>query len=96
MKEVSAVIFSNIATWGKVRVMSADPNPNIIFGSKRLNLAGLKPHQQLGGKRDYRESLLDGVHIFLNPHAETPLPPSMLNWPEVEYRSVDDDGFPNG
>jgi hypothetical protein len=95
MKEVSAVLFSNIATWGKVRAMNADPNPNILFGSKRFNEHGLKPHQKLVRKRDYLESLLDGVHIFLNPHAETPLPASMLNWPDVEYHSVTEDGLPD-
>jgi hypothetical protein len=91
MKEVSAVIFSNLATWGKVRVMSADPNPNILFQSKRFNENGLKPHQKWERKRDYRESLLDGVHIFLNPHADTPLPSSMFNWPDVEYHDIDED-----
>ena len=96
MKEVSAVIFSNIATWGKVRALSADPNPNILFGTKRLNLGGLKPHQKLVRKRDHQESLLDGLHIFVNPYATNPLPPSMFNWPDVEYRSVDEDGFPTG
>jgi hypothetical protein len=94
MKEVSAVIFSNTATWGKVRAMSADPNPNILFGSKRFNEAGLQARQQMVRKRDYHESLLDGVHVFVNPHAETPLPASMFNWPDVVYHSMGDDGIP--
>ena len=47
-------------------------------------------------KRDYHEPLLDGVHIFLNPHAETPLPASIFNWPAVEYHSMGKDGIPIG
>ena len=94
MKEVSAVIFSNMGNWGKVRVMSADPNPNILFQSKSFNENGLKPHQKWERKRDYRESLLDGIHIFVNPHAETPIPLSMFNWPDVEYHDMGEDGMP--
>ena len=82
-----------MGNWGKVRVMSADPNPNILFQSKRFNENWLKLHQKWEWKRDYRESLLDGIHIFLNPHAETPLPPSRFNWPDVEYHDIGEDGM---
>jgi hypothetical protein len=30
-KWLSAVMFSSCATWGKVRALSADPNPNVMF-----------------------------------------------------------------
>jgi hypothetical protein len=89
MKEVSAVIFSNLATWGKVRALSADPNPNVLFESKRFNEPGLKAHRRLQRKRDYKESLLDGLHIFANPNADIPLSPSMLNWPDAVYHTLD-------
>ena len=32
-KWLSAVMFSSCASWGKVRALSADPNPNIIFAA---------------------------------------------------------------
>ena len=94
MKEISGVMFSNLATWGKVRAMCADPNPNILFASKRFNEKGVQPRQRLLKKQDYQESLLDGIHIFLNPNAEIPVPPSMLNWPDVVYHSMGDEGIP--
>jgi len=95
MKEISAVIFSNVATWGKVRALSSDPNRNILFESQRYNDAGLKAHHRLQKKADYRETLLDGLHVLLNPHAQVPIPPAMLNWPRVAYHTLDsDDGVP--
>lgn len=96
MKEISAIIFSNLATWGKVRALSDDPNPNILFESQRYNDAGLKAHHRLQKKADYRETLLDGLHILMNPHAEVPIPSTMLNWPGVAYHWLDpSDGIPN-
>ncbi len=30
----------------------------------------------------------------MNPHAETPIPLSMFNWPDVEYHDMGEDGMP--
>lgn len=72
MKAISAVIFSNTATFGKVRALSADPG-DLFFESIKYNDYGLKPRHTLHPKSDYHETLLDGLHIFHNPLATIPL-----------------------
>lgn len=72
MKEVSAVIFSNTATFGKVRALSKDPRP-MDFEFKRFNEGGALPFEGRLPKAEYRESLLDGLQIYHNPYAILPL-----------------------
>jgi hypothetical protein len=64
---LSAVVFSSCASWGKVRALSADPNPDILFEAARLNASGVTPHVVRAGKSEYSESLLDGLRIYHNP-----------------------------
>ena len=79
MREISAVIFSNTATAGKVRALSDDPSPNIWFRTLRFNKNGQKPLVWGCAKPDYYESLLDGLHVFHNPNARYPLPWDLFN-----------------
>lgn len=72
MNEISAIIFSNTATFGKVRSLSDDPG-DIFFESIRYNDFGLKPIHTILPKKEYRETLLDGLHIFHNPFATHPI-----------------------
>lgn len=73
MKEVSAVVFSSTATWGKVRALSNDPNPNVMFDMLRYNANGPQPIHEVLPKPRYQEPLLDGLHVFHNPFATHPL-----------------------
>lgn len=72
MTEISAVVFSNTATFGKVRALSEDPG-DIFFESIRYNDKGLKPKHTVLPKSEYHETLLDGLHIFHNPFATHPI-----------------------
>jgi len=91
MPDVSAVIFSTCATWGKVRALSVDPNPNILFTALRLNLTGPIPHCIKAKKSEYLESLLDGLRVYHNPDAIYPLDPAIFRSPDVmqSYYSQD-------
>jgi len=77
-KEISALIFSGCATMGKVRALSADPNPRIIFMALRLDPASNKPHFIKQPKQEYEEKLLDGLRIYHNPFATHPLEPGLF------------------
>jgi len=81
MNEISAVIFSNTATFGKVRALSDDPG-DIFFESIRYSDFGLKSIHTILPKKEYNETLLDGLHIFHNPFADNP-----ISW---EYFDDDD------
>lgn len=82
-KEISAVIFNGYATMGKVRALSADPNPSIIFTALRLNPGSNKPHVIRQPKQQYKENLLDGLRIYHNPFATHPLQPALLRHDSV-------------
>jgi hypothetical protein len=81
--EISAVIFSNCATLGKVRALSSDPNPDIVFTALRYNPASDQPHMIREPKRRYQENLLDGLRIYHNPFATHPLDPALFRHPSV-------------
>lgn len=68
---VSAVIFSNVATFSKVRVLSEDPRITLVY-SKRYNYYGTQPLEQVEEKSKYYEHLLDGLVVFHNPNANIP------------------------
>lgn len=76
-KEISAVIFSSTATYGKLRALSVGSSDTAVFQARRYNDHEFgKPTDIVAVKRDYTESLLDGLNIYLNPFATTPLDPT--------------------
>lgn len=90
-KEISAVIFSSAASWGKMRALSQDPNAASMFHTLRLNTHSVFPHQTVVRKSEHRESLLDGLRIYHNPHAIHPLDPAVFrHLPDVFQAFVDE------
>lgn len=89
---LSAVIFSSCASWGKVRALSNDPNPNILFEAVKLNASGVMSHVIRAGKSAYSESLLDGLRVYHNPSAKHKLDVNAFRHPDVfqSYFSEDD------
>lgn len=83
MPEISAVLFSTTATWGKVRALSADPNPDISIVALRLNTNSPIPHEIYAKKSEYTESLLDGLRVYHNPDARWPLSPAIFHNSDV-------------
>ncbi|HEY6898958.1 MAG TPA: hypothetical protein VI279_16985 [Rhodocyclaceae bacterium] len=84
MPEISAVLFSNVATFGKVRALSSDPG-QILFEFLRFNEHGLRPTHGALPKAQYVESLLDGLHIFHNPTARYPLDSDLFDHPDITH-----------
>lgn len=70
--EVSAVLFSTTATWSKVRALSADPEEHTLFRAERYNAYSTIPLVTVAKKPQYRETLLDGLTLCLNPFAANP------------------------
>jgi hypothetical protein len=68
---VSAVIFSNVATFSKVRVLSDDPRITLVK-YKRYNDYGTQALEGVVEKSFYYEHLLDGMVVFHNPYADVP------------------------
>jgi hypothetical protein len=82
-REISAVIFSSCANMGKVRALSSDPNPAVVFTALRLNPSSDRPHVIQAIKQEYQENLLDGLRIYHNPFAQQPLNPALFRHPSV-------------
>ena len=88
MDEISAVIFSNTATFGKVRALSDDPG-DIFFESIRFNDFGLKPIHSILPKKEYKETIFDGLHIFHNPFAHYPISWQNFDRDEITHHDFD-------
>ena len=91
-REISAVIFSSCATMGKVRALSSDPNPYIVFTALRLNPNSDRPHIIREPKRKYEENLLDGLRVYYNPFALHPLNPSVFRHRSIFQWYFDETG----
>ena len=77
-KEISAVIFSSTATWGKALALSDDPNSGSLFTALKFNSCGVRPHIEKKKKSSYFEHLVDGLRIYHNPHAVNALGPDIF------------------
>jgi hypothetical protein len=69
-RHISAVIFSHLATWGKVDAMCG--NPDAIISSVWLTPRGMKP--TIIRASECAETITDGLRIYHNPYATNPLP----------------------
>jgi len=88
MEDVSAVVFSSCATWGKARALGTGGRP-AVYEAFRYNEKGVIPHRVRQREGDYQETLLDGLHVYLNPFAQRPLPVDMFRGREVAIHGFD-------
>lgn len=86
MKEISAIIFSSTATATKSQALNSDKYPNTIFSACRYNINSWdKPNVIVQREGDYKETLIDGLHVFLNPFASTPIDPKIFYDEDITY-----------
>ncbi|PJO45140.1 hypothetical protein [Lysinibacillus xylanilyticus] len=85
---VSAVIFSNAATFSKVRVMSDDPRITLV-SFRRYNDNGTQPFEGTVEKSVYDEHLLDGLVVFHNPFADIPFEIDEFLHPVIAHSTFD-------
>jgi hypothetical protein len=87
--EVSAVVYSALATWGKVRALADNPGANTVYTAFRPSRSSLLPEISTAKKADYTEDLLDGMYIFHNPFASRPLPSKLLSHSRIAELMLD-------
>jgi len=85
MEEISAVLFSNTATFGKLQALHTDTTQNVIFRVLRLDGTTRKLVQTVHEKLSYKETLLDGLSVYYNPFAKYPLDQGVFGSPEVAH-----------
>lgn len=76
LKDVSAVMFSTTAGWGKVDALAQFDDATMIFAVQRYNPDGPEATVEVKQKANYRETLVDGLHVCLNPFAAHPFDPT--------------------
>lgn len=93
MPEVSAVMFNSRATFCKVRALAGQgPYPVYFFGNRVIQSEDRTGIQLFQGFRpDYKESILDGLHILVNPFAKHPLNLELFKNREVAIHNYDSD-----
>nr|WP_176453937.1 glycosaminoglycan attachment site [Aliivibrio wodanis]VVV06194.1 hypothetical protein AW0309160_03678 [Aliivibrio wodanis]VVV06841.1 hypothetical protein AW0309160_04335 [Aliivibrio wodanis]VVV06944.1 hypothetical protein AW0309160_04438 [Aliivibrio wodanis] len=73
-KDVSAVIYSSLATWGKIRALADNPEAMTVYNTCHLPKGdSIIPEVRFALKGEYEEHIADGLHILHNPFAEHPL-----------------------
>jgi hypothetical protein len=90
--DVSAVIYSSLVTWGKVRALADNPTARTIYTTFHPQAGTLKPTVRREIKRDYSEHLLDGLYVLHNPFAARPIPHGVLSHPRLAEVRVAFDG----
>ncbi|MFJ5467150.1 glycosaminoglycan attachment site [Pectobacterium sp. CHL-2024] len=93
--DVSAVIYSSLATWGKIRALADNPSAMTVFTTYTPNGESLFPKIQQTMKSDYVEHLLDGLYVLHNPFASKPLSKEILRHPRIAQVFVESDGNVN-
>lgn len=90
--EVSAVIYSSLATWGKIRALADAPSAKTIYQTFHRKENDLLPEVRSALKKNYNEHLLDGLHILHNPFARFPIPNGTFSHPRLAESRVTPDG----
>jgi len=87
--EVSAVVFSCLATWGKLSAMSDNPATDTIVNSVWATPPRGAPEKRVCERSEHVESVSDGLQVFHNPFASRPLPPEVFRAPRVVQHYID-------
>lgn len=91
--DVSAVIYSSLATWGKIRALADNPSSPTVYQTFTPNPNSLYPDVHTAQKCDYKEHLLDGLYVLHNAFADHPLPPEVLAHPRIAQCTMQQDGY---
>lgn len=81
--DVSAVVYSSLATWGKIRALADSPGAQTVYRSFHPKEGSLLPEVRTRTKSEYREDLMDGLWVLHNPFARYPVPEGVLSHPRV-------------
>lgn len=90
MSEVSAIIFSCTATWGKLSAMSENDMTNTKVTSIWATAPHGAPEARNCSPEDHDEYILDGLQVYHNPFAKYPLSPDILRANRVVQHYFDE------
>jgi len=85
--DISAVLLSTTATWGKVEAMSSNPDVNRYINTVWFSNAGGSPLQ----RQNHKENIRDGLLVFHNPYAKRPISTDIFKADGIVQVFVDPD-----
>lgn len=89
MSSISAIVFSCVASWGKLSAISNNEQMDVMVNS----VWSVPPTGALVKKRlrreDHFEEIHDGLQIFHNPYADNPLNPEVFRRNRVIQHYID-------
>ncbi|EMZ5176609.1 glycosaminoglycan attachment site [Yersinia enterocolitica] len=77
--DISAIIYSPVATWGKIRALADNPTEMSMYTTIHPNSDSIFPVVRVTKKSDYVEDLLDGMYVLHNPFAKNPISSNTFN-----------------
>lgn len=83
LSHISAIIFSSVATFGKLRALQSKKLKGVHFETYKYNDYSTKGTLELVEHKNYRETLLDGLCIYHNPFADTPVDLELFSHPDI-------------
>lgn len=89
MVDVSAVVFSCVATWGKLSAMSTNTETVTQVMSLWATPPYGAPKKRMGPPSECGETILDGLQVFHNPNAKFPLSPDVFRKDRVVQHYLD-------
>lgn len=89
MENVSAVIFSCTATWGKLSAMTHDFHSHTDVYSVWSSTKDGIPVKQILSNQEHHERVIDGLQIFHNPFAKYPLSQDVFKRKGIVQTSYD-------
>jgi hypothetical protein len=90
--DVSAVIYSSLATWGKIRALADNASAPTLYTTFHPNEGDLRAKVKKTLKRDYAEHVLDGMYVLHNPFANHPIADGVFSHPRLAEVRVASDG----
>ncbi len=92
--DISAVVYSCLATWGKIRALAKNPRYDMHFTSFHPNAESINPTVFETSGATYPEQLCDGLYVFRNPYAKIPLPVGIFDHSRIATsNSLPDNDF---
>jgi hypothetical protein len=76
--EISAILFSCMATWGKVDALAKDSKDFCVIHATWGGKPNGKPYSTANKRADHVEMLEAGLQVFHNPYAKYPLDPRVF------------------
>ena len=90
LRDVSAILYSSVATFGKARALGDDVG-DFAFQAVRIR-DNVEPMHIVASKQDYTETLPDGLRLFLNPFAKNPIDADLFDDDGIRRFRVARDG----